>query len=75
MQRWMHTVFWYITRLELRLSCENVEGWVRQDPTLPGYLKQALLKCAMATVYVKDGQEMISERKIKLITYFEVGLG
>lgn len=75
MQTWMHSVFWYITTRELRLCCENVEGWVRQDPRRSGYLKQALLKCAMATVYVKDGQEVISERKIKLITYFEVSLG
>lgn len=53
----MHSTFWYITMLELQLSGENVERWVRQDPRFSGYLKQALLKCAMATVYVKDGQE------------------
>lgn len=67
--------FWYITKLELQLSCENVEGWVRQDLRFSGYLKQALLKYAIATVYAQDGQEVIPERKIKLITYFEVGLG
>lgn len=66
-------LFLYITMMELQLNCDNVEEWVRQDPRFSDYLKQALLKHAIATIYVKDGQEMIPERKTKLITYFKVG--
>ena len=62
-QRWMHNIFWYMTMLELQLSCENVARWVRHDPRFSGYLKQVILKYAMATFYIKDGQEVIPEGK------------
>ena len=68
-------VFIHIIMMELQLYCENGEGWVRQDPRRSGYLRQALLQRVIATVSKKDGQYATSERKIKLITYFEVGLG
>lgn len=66
-------LFLYIIMMELQLNSDNVEAWVRQDRRFSGYLKQALLKHAIAIIYVKDGEEVIPERKIKLITYFEVG--
>jgi hypothetical protein len=62
----------YMTLLEFQLNCENVVRRIRQEPRFSGYLKQALLKYAMATVYIKNGQVVILKRKIKLITYFEV---
>ena len=63
-----------MTLLELQLNCENVARRVRQEPRFSGYLKHALLKYAMATVYIKGGQVVIPKRKIKLITYLEVDL-
>lgn len=39
--------------LEFQLHCGNVARRIRQEPRFSGYLKQALLKYAMATVYIK----------------------
>lgn len=66
-------LFLYITMMELQLHCDDVEEWVKQYDRFSGYLKQALLKHTIATIYVKDVQKVIPERKIKLITYSEVG--
>ena len=61
--------------LEFQLHCGNVARRIRQEPRFSGYLKQALLKYAMATVYIKNGQVVIPKRKIKSIAYFEVEVG